>query len=175
MLRCWGAPNGCNNSPDYPYFVTNEPLVVKKIKVPIGTKLIYEEHSFKHGQQNHIMSESKLTEISLPIGQTVDWGGVPVIMISKYFNSEMQGFSVSPVFSKLKDSQKTPFSRLWQSCYSDLGVNVVNVDDWSFNIKNISDIDSCSVIYQRYFKEDAGQQNFLDMLYRELKKVHQSE
>lgn len=167
-FHCMGSPTGCSRAPN-PYFVTTKPLMVKKINVPTGTKLVYEEHLFKEGLQSHIMSESKLTHIILPDGQTIDWGGVPVGKISKYFNSEMRGFSVYPHFSQLKEHQKTKFARLWQSCGSDLGVSVVNIDDWSFNVKNISDVDSCSVLYQRYFKNDIVQQKFLDALYQALK------
>ncbi len=158
-------------APDYPYFITNEPTTVKKIVVPKGTKLTYEEHFFKEGQQTKILNEKKLTGIELPEGRTIDWGGVPVFMIIKFYNPEMQGYSVHPDFNQLKNNKKNRFSQLWQNCNNDLGVLIKNVDDWTFNIKNIRDINDCGVNYQRYFNEDKEQQEFLNEFYKELKKV----
>lgn len=165
------SPNG-NSSPDYPYYITTEPLIIKKIVVPKGTKLVYEESFFKKGEQSGIMNPEDLTTIELQDGAIINWGGVPVIRIDKFFNPEMRGFSVTADFNKLKNEKKTPFSDLWQSCESDLGVLVKDIDDWSFNTKNISDVNDCSVNYQRYFKEDKEQQVFLDNTYSELLKIN---
>jgi hypothetical protein len=107
-LSSMGNPNG-SRAPDYPYFITTEPLTVKKIGVPKGTKLTYEEHFFKEGQQDRIMNEQRLTGIELPKGKTINWGGVPVYMITKFFNPEMKGYSVSADFSQLSDDKKTMF------------------------------------------------------------------
>ncbi|MCV9928685.1 hypothetical protein OIU83_13530 [Flavobacterium sp. LS1R49] len=164
-------PTGGNSTPNYPYFITTEPLVVKKILVPAGTKLSYEESFFKKGKQDKMLSEEKLITLELPINQTIDWGGVPVTSINKFFNSEMHGFTVYANFDKLSNDKKTKFSDLWQSCSNDLGITVQNTDDWSFNTKNISDVESCSVLYQRYFKDNADQQNFLNNIYAELMKI----
>jgi hypothetical protein len=164
-------PTGGNSSPNYPYFITTEPSVVKKIAVPTGTVLTYDNHSFKKGKQDRLMSETQLNAIQLPIDATIDWGGIPVTSIRKFFNSEMRGFSVYADFKKLRNDKNTKFSELWQSCSSDIGVAVRNIDDWSFNTKNVSDVESCSVNYQRYFKEDASQQKFLDSMYSELMKI----
>ncbi|EDM35952.1 hypothetical protein PBAL39_23132 [Pedobacter sp. BAL39] len=161
-------PTGGNSAPNYPYFITTTPLVVKKIAVPVGTKLVYEKQLFKKGKQDKIMNERKLTTIDLPQGETLDWGGVPITSITKFFNSEMRGFTVSADFEKLSGDKKTKFSELWQSCSENLGIAVKHTDDWSFNTKNISDVQSCSVLYQRYFKDNASQQAFLDNLYKEL-------
>ena len=164
-------PTGGNSTPKYPYFITKETSVVKKITVPKGTKLIYEEHSFKEGEQCKIMNEQELITIQLPMDTTIEWGGVPITQIHKFFNGEMRGFSVYPDFRKLDKNKMTEFSRLWESCSNDLGITIKNTDDWSFNKKNILDIESCSVNYQRYFKNDIEQQSFLNKLYNELKKV----
>jgi hypothetical protein len=165
-------PTGGNSNPNYPYFITKKPLVIKKILVPIDTKLVYESEFFKEGLQNQMMSEEKLTRIELlPIGKTIDWGGVPIISISKFFNTEMCGFSVYADFNQLSKNTRTKFSSLWESCSSDLDIKVKNINDWSFNKQNISDIEGCSVIYQRYFKNDVNQQKFLDELYSELMKI----
>jgi hypothetical protein len=164
-------PTGGNSAPNYPYFITTKPWMVKKILVPKGTTLIYEEHFFKEGKQDRMMSEEKLKTIDLPSGETIDWGGVPVTSITKFFNSEMCGFRVYANFNQLSNDKRTKFSELWQSCSNDLGITVKDIDDWSFNTKNISDVESCSVLYQRYFKEDASQQNFLDDIHTELMKI----
>lgn len=164
-------PTGGNSAPNYPYYITTEPLIVKKIAVPKGTKLVYEERIFLEGKQDKMMSEQRLTSIEIPLGQTINWGGVPVTSIDKFFNSEMRGFTVNADFSKLSDDKKTKFSELWQSCSDGLGITIKNTDDWSFNKNNIADVESCSVNYQRYFKDNAEQQNFLDQMLAELRKA----
>ncbi|WP_294215322.1 hypothetical protein [uncultured Chryseobacterium sp.] len=148
-------------------------MTVKNLKLPKGTKLTYEEKLFREGQQDHMMNEEKLTVIELPKGKTIDWGGVPVYKIMKFFNPEMKGHSVSPDFGRLHDEKKTRFSEMWQSCDAELGVLVKNPDDWSFDVKNIVDISDCSVLYQRYFRDDVQQQSFLDKLLGEMKKSGQ--
>lgn len=156
---------------NYPYFITKESMIVKKVVVPKGTKLVYEEHFFKKGNQDKMMIEEKLTSIELPIGETIDWGGVPIISIRKFYNQEMRGFTVYPNFNKVNNHKKNKFLQLWKSYKCNLGITIKNINDWSFNKGNISDVESCGVIYQRYFKEDANQQLVLDELYDELLKV----
>ncbi|MCJ8498157.1 hypothetical protein MVI27_07780 [Chryseobacterium salipaludis] len=168
-LSGMGNPTG-GRGPDYPYFITTEPTTVKKIIVPKGTILTYEEQFFKEGKQDKIMNENKLTDIQLPEGETIIWGGVPVNMIVKFFNTEMRGFTVYADFSQLTDDKKTKFSKLWESEDNQLSVDVKNIDDWSFNDTNITDVQSCGVNKQRYFQEDKSQQQFLDNLYNELTK-----
>ena len=164
-------PTGGNSAPDYPYYITTEPMIVKKLAIPAGTKLVYEEQFMKSGRQHNILSESKLNDIEFENGITVEWGGVPITRINKFFNSEMRGFTVYADFEKLEEGKKSRFAKIWQSCSNDIGVMVRNIDDWSFNTKNISDVDDCSVLYQRYFKDNREQQDFLDNMYKELLKV----
>ena len=173
LTSCVGNmnPTGGNSSPDYPYFITTEPIEIKKIIVPKGTTLTYEESFFYKGKQDRKQSEAKLIEIKFPTGKPFIWGGVPITSIYKFFNSEMRGFSVYAAFDTLSEDKKTEFSKLWQSCSDDLGITVKNTDDWSFNKQNIADVTDCSVNYQRYFKEDAEQQNYLNKLYAALLKV----
>ncbi|MFN0291099.1 hypothetical protein [Pedobacter helvus] len=159
-------PTGGNSGRDYPYFITTKPLVVKKIPVPVGTTLVYKESFWKKGKQNKVMSEDRLTDINLPAGVTINWGGVPITSISQFFNSEMRGFTVYADFSKLEQSQTNRFTEMWQSCSDRLGIAIKSRDDWSFNPSNITDVQSCSVNYQRYFKNDVKQQRFLDALYQ---------
>ncbi|WP_276379993.1 hypothetical protein [Flavobacterium sp. H4147] len=164
-------PTGGNSTPDYPYYIATEPLTIKKIAVPKGTKLIYVETLFKKGKQDKMLSEEKLKEIELPEGQTIIWGGVPVTSIDKFFNSEMRGFTVYAKFDDLTEDKKTKFSELWQNCNNSIGITIKNTNDWSFNLDNIADVESCSVNYQRYFKDDANQQAFLDEMLTELRKI----
>lgn len=161
------------NKPDKsPFFITTKPIVVKGILVPKGTKLVYEKQYFwEKYEQKKPLNEKDIVEISFTEGVTIDWGGVPITSIVKFYNSEMKGFSVYADFDKLDIKKETPFSKLWQSCSDDLGITVENTNDWSFNKKNILDIQSCGVNNQRYFKEDVEQQNFLDSLFSELKKI----
>ena len=164
-------PTGGNHRPDYPYYITTQPMIVKKIAIPIGTKLEYEEQHFKSGQQDSLLNEKKLIQISFPKDHSINWAGVPIGSINKYFNSEMKGFSVDARFDQLPSNKQTRFSQLWQVCDDDLGIRVKNTDDWSFNLNNIADIDSCSVNYQRYFKNNVQQQHYLDLLYQEMQKA----
>ncbi|MCH7294328.1 hypothetical protein [Acinetobacter higginsii] len=174
LTSCVGNmnPTGGNSRPNYPYYVTQQPMLVKKIHVPAGTTLVYKEQYFKQGKQPQIMSENKLTDIRLPIGQSLDWGGVPVTMISQFFNSAMRGYSVHANFKKLDAAKRTRFSQLWQSCDDELGISIKDRKDWSFNKANIADVESCSTNYQRYFKNDQEQQQFLDLMYHELMKIN---
>ena len=172
-LSTVGNPNG-NSAPDHPYFVTNEIVTVKNIVLPKGTKLTYEEHFFREGQQDNILNEKKLTAIELPKGKTIDWGGVPVYLIIKHFNSEMKGYSVYADFGQLRDDKRSRFLEMWESCGGELGVLVTNTDDWTFNSKNIKDVLDCSVAYQRFFREDLQQQRFLDNLLKEIKRNGQN-
>lgn len=173
-LMSMGNPNG-SRAPYYPYFITKETVTVKNIELPKGTKLTYEEQFFREGQQDRIMTEKKLTDIEFPKEKPVDWGGVPVYIIRKFFNSEMGGYSVYADFGQLSADKTTKFSEMWQSCGGKMGILVKNTDDWSFDKKNIVDISSCSVTYQRFFREDTEQQRFLDKLLGEIKKNDQKQ
>lgn len=156
-----GSPTG-ERGPNYPYFITTVPTTVKKITVPKGTKLTYEEHFFKEGEQFKIMEEEKLNDIELPVGKTIDWGGVPVYKIIKFGNPAMQGFTVCPDFAKLKNGKENKFSKMWQKSSCDLGVLIKNTNEWSFNVKNIIGISDC----------DFKNKQFRHELFNELKKVN---
>lgn len=171
-VGCVGNMNPTGNSVDHsPYFITTEPMVVKKIAIPVGTRLSYQESFFKKDEQSRPMPENKLTAILLPEQQYVMWGGVPVYMISKFFNSEMRGYSVYASSNPTAPKQHSRFAKLWQSCSDSLGVDVKDITDWRFKKANIENVESCSVIYQRYFKNDVAQQRFLDQLYAALQEV----
>lgn len=164
-------PIGGNITPDYPKYILTEETVVKNLKLPKGTVLTYEKQLFKKGYQTEMMNEDKLTEIFRVDGNTVEWAGVPVWMISKFFNNEMTGFSLYPKnLDSIPYGKRKKFIDMWQRCGDKLGVSVRSNTDWSFNPKNIVTVESCSVQYQRYFKNDKHQQNFLDSLTVELLK-----
>ncbi|MFW2094624.1 hypothetical protein ACG9ZL_00060 [Acinetobacter sp. ULE_I057] len=162
---------GGNGRPDNPYFITTQPLLIKKIQLPVGSTLTYEKQGFKTGRQSQLMNESKLQGISIPSGQTITWGGVPISTINKFTNSEMRGFSLKAEFKQLAPNQNSGFSKQWQRCGDNLGISIKNTNDWSFNLNNIVDVESCSVLYQRHFQENTEQQKFLNQLYAELLKV----
>ncbi|WP_130803214.1 hypothetical protein [Acinetobacter ihumii] len=176
LTACVGNmnPTGGNSTPNYPFFITTQTQVVKKITVPAGTKLVYQEQHFKEGKQDHALSEKKLTAIEFPKDQPLVWAGVPISSINQFFNSEMRGYSIYADFKRLPDIRKNRFTQLWQSCDDSLGITIKNTEDWSFNKENITDVESCSVNYQRYFKNDPKQQRFLDQLYQALNQVNES-
>lgn len=173
QLSHLGSTTG-GRGPNYPYFITTGLTTVKKIVLPKGTKLIYREHFFKEGKQTQLMNEKNLWGIELPEGETIDWGGVPVLMIVQFYNPEMQGYSVYPDFKKLSNDKKTKFSKLWEAgCIDALGITVKNADDWSFNSNNITKVDDCGVnnLYYIDDKKRKKQEQLPDELYKELKKV----
>jgi hypothetical protein len=170
ILDGYMSPTGGTKVPDYPYFITTKPLIVKKILVPTGTTLVYEVHLLKNGKQGDLMSEDKLKEIKLTGIGTIYWGGVPITSIYKFFNPEMRGFTVYANFEQLSKDKISKFSELWQKCSDNLKISIKNSDDWSFNTKNISDIESCDVNYSRFSKLKERQM-FLDEMYAELLKI----
>lgn len=161
------------NTPDKsPYFITTTPIVVNGILLPKKTKITYKKrHSWVKYEQKKPLKNKDITQISLDAGVTIEWGGVPITKIIKFFNPEMIGYTVYADFNSLNKNKETKFSNLWKSCDNSLGIAIKNPDDWSFDKNNILDVESCSVVYQRYFKEDTKQQLFLDKLYRELMKL----
>lgn len=155
-----------------PYYITTQPLVVKNISLPKGAKITYKERFFwEKGKQNKLLNEKDIIQITFAEGITIDWGGIPITSIVKFYNSKMKGFSVYADFDNLDINKQSQFSNLWQRCSEDLGISIENPNDWSFNKQNILDIESCGVNYQRYFKEDIEQQGFLDSLFNELKRI----
>lgn len=157
---------------DSPYFITTSPIVLHHILVPQGTKITYANRYFwQKKEQNRMLNEKYITEISLPEGSRVEWGGVPITSIIKFYNPDMKGYSVYADFDRLHKDNETQFAKLWQGCSDNLSITVTDTDDWSFNKNNIVDIESCSVNFQRYFKEDLKQQNFLDSLHDAMMQV----
>ncbi|KAA3624207.1 MAG: hypothetical protein DWQ02_23380 [Bacteroidetes bacterium] len=171
-LNALGASWALNKPDKRPFFVTTKQIVVKNILLPEGTKIIYKNQYFwKKHEQNKPLNPKDIIEISFMEGTTINWGGVPITSIVRFYNSEMKGFSVYADFEKL--NKRTRFADLWESCHDNLGITVEDTEDWSFNKKNILNVESCGVNYQRYFEEDEDQQRFLDDLYKELMTINE--
>ncbi len=162
------------NKPDKrPFFVITEPVIVKNIMLPKGTKIIYEKRYFwQEYEQEKQLNEKDIVQISFHTETTIDWGGVPITSIVKFYNSEMSGYTVYADFNKLNKNTESRFANLWQSCNKRLGIIVKNTADWSFNKENILDVQSCGVNYQRYFSDDTAQQKYLDTLYNALIEIN---
>lgn len=102
-------PTGGNSVPNYPYFITTTPMVVKKIAIPVGTKLVYEEQFFKTGEQDKMLSESKLTDIKFPEGFTMVWGGVPVTSIERFLILKCTDFLFMEILKNYLMQKKQSF------------------------------------------------------------------
>ena len=158
------------NKPDKrPFFITTKPVIIKNISLPVGTKIIYEKQYFwEKYEQKKLLNEKDIVSINFRKGTTINWGGMPITSIVRFYNTEIKGFSVYADFDKIYKNNRTPFLNLWLNCNSELGIIVENTNDWSFNKKNVLDIESCGVNNQRAFEEDKNQQKFLDELLSEL-------
>ena len=167
-------PKGPTYNSNAPFYITKKPEMVKHILVPTGTKLVYEGTATQEGEQDKMMDEEKLYEIKVENGATIDWAGIPVNWIYKFFNTDMNGFTIYPDFEKMKKDKINKFGEMWYNCGDGLGIMVKNMDDWSFNSDNIADVESCSVNYQRYFKDNKEQQSFLNEMYTEMIKSGKS-
>lgn len=172
FVSCWPKidPKGATYNSNAPFYITKKPEVVKHILVPTGTKLVYEGMATQEGEQDKMLDEEKLHEIKMENGVTIDWAGIPVNWIYKFFNTDMSGFKIYPDFEKMKKNKMNKFGEMWYTCGDGLGIRVKNMGDWSFNPSNIEDVEGCSVNYQRYFKDNKEQQRFLDQMYTEMMK-----
>ncbi len=160
------------NTDDRPYFITTEPMEVKNIKLPIGTKIIYEkkwslfrkkseqekplneedvETISMHSQHDHIdflKTKEDFPVDSIGLYKYIEWARVPVRSI--YLSADKKHLVISPDFRKMSAYKKTKFSQIWQNCdkyakpFGELYINLKNINDWSFNKENIIDIYSCS-------------------------------
>ena len=129
------------------FFFNTKPILVKNMILPNGAKILYERQYFwQSQQQEQPLKETDIIQISLMEGTTINWAGVPITSIVRFYNSKMKGFTVHADFSKL--NAETGFSHQWQNCNEDyLGITVKNTNDWSFNKDNIVDVESCGVNY----------------------------
>ena len=112
-----GQHYGANSDP---FFVTTQPLIVKNVSLPAGTKLTYwlPSGSYNHGKhksgaQEKMLNDEFLNGFDLPAGQTMIWGGVPIVSIQNFFNDEKRGFSVTPEMTKLPVADRGKFAQVW--------------------------------------------------------------
>ncbi len=76
---------------DSPYFITTKPVIVKNILLPAGTKIVYEKSFFSGKyEQEKMLKEKDITAIYFKQDTTINWGGVPIISIVKFFNTKMK-------------------------------------------------------------------------------------
>ena len=169
LFGCVGNWNP-NHTPkkNYPYFIVKEPIRVKNIEVPKGTKLTYEDSFFKKGEQKKALDEELITMIEFPESTPLYWGGLPIVSIVKFDNTSMKGYTLTANFTKTPNKEAEEFFNIWKSHQCTLALNISNTDDWSFNRNNIEDIENFGSAYQRYFKEDRKQQKVLDEIYQKL-------
>ncbi len=158
------------NTDDRPYFITTKPMIVKNIKLPIGTEIRYTKKWFwqdyilkeplneedvesisLHSQHDYI--DFLKTKKDVPVDSIgsykyIEWAGVPVRSI--YLSANKKHLVISPDFRKMSEDKKTKFSQIWQNCdkyakpFGELYISLKNINDWSFNKENILDIYSCS-------------------------------
>ncbi|WP_426454671.1 hypothetical protein ACPF64_16800 [Acinetobacter sp. KB005] len=165
LTACGGCPliAGCNGTDPSPYYTTTASNQVRGIPVPAQTKLTYKSQHFRQEfQQIHALKEKNLTAIALPENTAIVWGGMPVDMFIQFYNPEMKGFSVYPA-KGFKTELSNEFLRLWESCESDLNINLKDPNDWSFNPKNM-EITGCGVVFQKRseYTEDSFRQDEAD-------------
>lgn len=163
---------GKNGTVHNPYYVVAQPALVKKLLVPAGAKISYETSFYrKDGEIDRESDENYVVSIEMPAGDTIEWAGVPVREISRFPDPRIKGLIIYPDFKKIENTNKSELIRLWGHCDDTLAVefNASPSNDWSFHPENIKDVRSCSVLYQRFFKDNEEQQRFLDKLVFELK------
>jgi hypothetical protein len=149
LTACMGCynPNGCNRDTS-PYFYTTTTTQVRGLSVPTQSKLTYKQTRMNQKeQQDHLLDEKQLTEIQLPANTAMVWGGMPSVRFTRFFNSDMNGFTVSRA-PNTKSAISTDFVKLWHACDSDLDVTLSNPNDWSFNPQNM-EITGCGVNIQK--------------------------
>ncbi len=187
------------NTDDRPYFITTKPMVVKNIKLPIGTEIRYTKKWFwQDYKQEEPLNEEDIEDISMhsqhqyidyqrfvgdiPVDSIgaykyIEWAGVPAVYIGLSINKKY--LVISPDFRKIKRNKKTKFSQLWQNCdryampYGKLYIKLRNINDWSFNKENILYIYSCSnqVRYGSSSILEQHNDKFLNTLYQAMLEV----
>ena len=132
--------------PDYKYYIVKEPMVVKNLELPVGTRIVYFNTSlFGDSESSKPLREKNIYQIFFPDDKPLIWGGVPVSLIERFFNRDMKGFTVYPELgnslesdeNKHKLMEKNEFLKLWFMWTKDMDVNIKNENDWSFNPDNM--------------------------------------
>ena len=132
--------------PDYKYYIVKEPMVVKNLELPVGTRIVYFNTSlFGDGESSRPLREKNIYQIFSPDDKPLIWGGVPVSLIERFFNRSMKGFTVYPELGNSLESDenkrklmgKNEFLKLWFMWSKNMDVNIKNENDWSFNPDNM--------------------------------------
>ena len=132
--------------PNYKYYIVKEPMVVKNLQLPIGTRIVYFNTSlFGDSESSRPLREKNIYQIFFPDDNPLIWGGVPVTLIERFFNRDMKGFTVYPELgnslesdeNKHKLMEKNEFLKLWFMWTKNMDVNIKNENDWSFNPDNM--------------------------------------
>lgn len=145
MLGLSCASRSINSSyEERSYHVIQEPMVIKGLSLPKGTKVTYEVDFINHGLQDSPLSTDKIRSLRLPKGKALNWAGIPVDWVTKnsYANKTV-GYTIFLAFDVPHTSQSR-LSTLWKKkrCYR-MSVNTKNGDDWSFDMNNIVSIHDC--------------------------------
>ena len=132
--------------PDYKYYIVKEPMVVKNLELPVGTRIVYFNTSlFGDSESSRPLKEKNIYQMFFPDDKPLIWGGVPVSLIERFFNRSMKGFTVYPELgnslqsdeNKRKLMEKNEFIKLWFMWSKNMDVNIKNENDWSFNPDNM--------------------------------------
>ena len=68
--------------PNYKYYIVKEPMVVKNLELPVGTRIVYFDTSlFGDGESSRPLREKNIYQIFFPDDKPLMWGGVPVSLI----------------------------------------------------------------------------------------------
>lgn len=155
-------------TPDYKYYVVKEPMVVKNLQLPVGTRIYYFNTSlFGDSESSRPLKEKNIYQIFFPDDKPLIWGGVPVSLIERFFNRDMKGFTVYPELgnsferdkNKSKLMEKSEFLKLWFMWTETMHVDIKNENDWSFNPDNMvlggkADISYIDFDNWKYFQTD---------------------
>ena len=131
--------------PDYRYYIVKEPMVVKNLQLPVGTRIVYFNRNIFGGDSelSRPLREKNIFQIFFPDDEPLMWGGMPVGLIERFFNRDMKGFTVHPELGYKKEKtkseliEKSEFIKLWFMWTEEMHVDIKNENDWSFNPDNI--------------------------------------
>lgn len=133
-------------TPDYRYYIVKEPMIVKNLQLPVGTRIVYFNTSlFGDRESSRPLREKNIYQIFFPDDNPLIWGGVSVTLIERFFNRDMKGFTVYPELgnslesdeNKRKLMKKNEFLKLWFMRTANMHVDIKDEKDWSFNPDNM--------------------------------------
>ena len=176
MLSTFGYSN--YPTPDYKYYIVKEPVVVKNLQLPIGTRIVYFNTSlFGDSESSRPLREKNIYQIFFPDDNPLIWGGVPVTLIERFFNRDMKGFTVYPELgnslesdeNKRKLMEKNEFLKLWFMWAANMDVHIKDEKDWSFNPDNMvlgGKADARDIDYGnlKYFPDESSMEEHLKKL-----------